>query len=249
MEVAGISADWCSVPAVVLRFCVTLVCMDPLAHPGPSHVSRRWGWTVLFFLLLLADLYHAGVQYDSTPLDGDMPPGVMITWDVQKIFDDPLGIQVIRTGYGHANPNRFFCHWGFANYFRTAPRLLQQLVDPLQSVYLACALLKIFVHVGIALLLALFARSRAGGGWSALLLLMFLISPLFQIEHYRMSIGIIDQSVTYTFFYGLPALGFLLLLWCFHLLLSDRPLRPFPRVLLFLFTLAFRSSFPFPVHW
>ena len=218
--------------------------MGNTEHPKPSYAKFSPWLTLLFVSLLFADLHHAGSQYYATPLDGDMPPGILITWDVQKIFDDPLGFDVVRRGYEHANPNRFFCHWAFARYFQVAPLLLQHFVDPLPSVYLACMLIKLLIHAGLVLLLALFVRCRTGGGWSALVLLALLAAPLMQIEGYRLSIGIIDQSLTYTFFYALPALGFLLLLWCFHLLLNNPPAHALRMALLYFFTLGLSLVLP-----
>jgi hypothetical protein len=218
--------------------------MDPGTPTRPSVTLLQWACTIGFLVLFLADVYHAGTQYYSTPLDGDMNSGILITWDVQKILDDPLGFRVISTGHGHANPNRYFCHWGFASYFRGAPFLLQRWMDPLQSVYLSCALLKVFIHAGLVLMLGLFVRSREGAGWMSLPLLMVLVGPLLQVEHYRDSIGIIDHSTTYAYFYALPALGFLVLVGCFHLLFRDSPLPPLLRTLVFVFTLCLSLILP-----
>ena len=218
--------------------------MGGIAHLKPPHAPLGPWWTILLSLLLFADLYHAGSQYYATPLDGDMPPGILITWDVQKIFDDPLGINVVRNGYEHANPNRFFSHWAFAMYFQVVPLLLQHFVDPLDSVYIACTLMKLFIHLGLVLLLALFVRSHTGGGWIALIFLAVLTTPLFQIGHYRQAIGIIDQSITYTFFYALPALGLLALMWCFQRLIQDPPGHPARKALLLLITLGLSFVLP-----
>ena len=218
--------------------------MQAIGYPKPPYVSANKLWWVLLSLLLFADLYQAATQYYTTPLDGDMPSGILITWDVQKIFDDPLGFNVISSGYGHANPNRYFCHWAFARYFQKAPLLLQHFVDPIQSVYLACALVKMVIHVGLLFFLALFVRSRTAGTWQDLLVLALLLTPLMQIGHYCQAIGIIDQSITYTFFYALPTLGILILIWCIHRLLQTPPVSPTRRNMLLVFTFGLSIVLP-----
>jgi len=61
-----------------------------------------------FLLLLLVDLTISFCQYYHTPMDGDMAAGIVPNWDVQKILDDPFGVGVMQSGFGHPNPNKVY---------------------------------------------------------------------------------------------------------------------------------------------
>jgi hypothetical protein len=166
-----------------------------------------------FFLLLLTDLSYSFVQHLSMPLDGDMAGGIVPAQDVKPVLHDPFGISVITENAIYPNPNRFFAHWTFFNYFNYVPLWLQHLVDPIDSVYLACAIAKIVIQILILTLLALYITGKQKILNTDFLLAALLIVPLFQTNGYRSYMGIIDPSITYTFFYALPCA--LLLLFYF----------------------------------
>lgn len=119
---------------------------------------------------------------------------------------------MLTTGEKHVNPNRFFAHFFFKEYMRKVPIFLQKLTDPITSVYLSCALMKIMIHF-----LVIYILSSLISGTKNILDLKFLISatlivPLIQANGYWGHIGINDHSITYTFFYALPVVILMLYL-------------------------------------
>jgi len=146
------------------------------------------------------------------PLDGDMTDIILPTptRGYYHVLYDPLGLNVLLKNEVYANPNRFFAHWTTSKYFLNVPLWLQHFVDPIDSIYLSVAIAKIIVQILILYLLAVFISNRRNLLNLDFLIAAIIITPLFQTSGFSRSIGIIDQSVIYTFFYALP-LGLLLL--------------------------------------
>ena len=127
------------------------------------------------------------------------------------------------------------------------PIWLQNFVSPIDSVYLASAIAKISIQILIMSLLAFCITARQKIFSSNFLIAAILIVPLFQTNGYRSYMGIIDPSITYTFFYALP---------CVILLLFYLPFfydsnfgttikkKPFTRILLFVmaFVIVFNGA-------
>ncbi|WP_116107791.1 hypothetical protein [Lewinella sp. IMCC34191] len=172
---------------------------------------RRWLFA-LIPVLVLADTAYSFLQYYHHPLDGDVAWNLVPASEVLSVLADPFGVSTWLEGQIYPNPNRFFCHWSFRAYFLHFPVWLQHFTDPVSSVYLAAAMARIGTQL---LLVALFVRVVTGhwklssrGWWVTALLFI----PFFQANGYRSHIGIVDPSVTYTFFYALPAALLLLFL-------------------------------------
>ncbi len=166
----------------------------------------------ILFLFLLTDVGYSFMQHLGQPLDGDMAGGIVPANDVKPVLNSPFGIDIILKNQIYPNPNRFFSHWIFKEYFNSIPLFLQKFAEPIDSIYLSCAIAKIIIQIVLIFLLA-----AAISGTKNLLKLDFmiatiLVTPLFQANGYRGYMGIIDQSTTYTFFYALP---FVLLLLYF----------------------------------
>ncbi len=172
--------------------------------------SRQLLPIVLLFLLGL-DTAYAFLQYFYQPLDGDMAWNLVPAAEVRPILSDPLGWKALTQRAEYPNPNRFFSHWLFREYLLGMPLLLQRFVGPITSVYLAAALAKIAVHLGLIGLLARAINGPARKDWLSWLTAACLLAPFFQSGEFRSHIGIVDASTTYVFFYALPA-GLLLLL-------------------------------------
>ena len=195
-------------------------------------LTRPLTW--LLALLVLLDLLYSASQHYRQPLDGDVAAIVLPAPAYAPVLHDPFGVRVLRTGQGHAGPNRFFAHATELLYLRAVPGWLQRLVLPINSVYLACALLKTAVQALLLFLLARYAGQvkagppeRAAGQTRDFWLAAALLAPLFQTAGYQGQMGIIDRSITYSFFYALPLSLLLALLWPFFAAwASGRPLRP-----------------------
>ena len=166
---------------------------------------RKAQFLILFLIFfLVGDLTYSFLEYYHTPIDGDLTSGVVFNEHVQKIFDDPLGFKMLLTGDKHINPNRFFSHIFQKEYMQAVPLWLQNFTDPITSVYLSCALLKMFVH-----LLFLFILSGMISGTfnilkKSFLIVAVLIVPFIQVNGYWGHMGINDRATTYVFFFALP---------------------------------------------
>ena len=158
----------------------------------------------LLFILLITDLSYSFVQHLKMPLDGDMAECILPSKELQKIFEDPLGLTVISKNAVYPNPNRFFGQWTYSKYFKHLPSTLQNIVSPIESIYLSCAIAKIIIQIGLLILLAFYITGTRKIFNTAFLLAIIIIVPLFQTNGYRSYMGIIDPSITYTFFYALP---------------------------------------------
>lgn len=161
-------------------------------------------YVLLLISLLLCDIGYTFLQNYYTPFDGDMAGGIVPAPDVKPVLEHPLGFKIFTWHSTYPNPNRFFCHWSFYEYFHHVPLLLQNFTNPVDSAYLSCALAKTLIQVVIIFLLSLFI---SGGIFNVdFFVAAVLITPLFQTNGYRSYMGIIDPSTTYTFFYALPAI-------------------------------------------
>jgi hypothetical protein len=166
-------------------------------------MTRRIIYSILL-LLFLADAGFSFIQHYTTPLDGDMAGGIVPANDVKQILDHPVGINVITKNQIYPNPNRFFSHWMFKEYFNRIPLLLQKFVDPIESIYLSCAIAKIIIQISLIFLLAMSISGAKNILKMDFMIAVILVTPLFQTNGYRGYMGIIDLSTTYTFFYALP---------------------------------------------
>ncbi len=161
-------------------------------------------FTLFIVFLLSGDLTYSFLQYYHSPLYGDLEGGILPNEDVQKIIDDPFGVQMLKTGEKHINPNRFFSHFFFMKYLQGFPLFLQNFVKPIQSVYLSSAIFKIIVQFLFIYFLSVFITGEGNVFNKKFLIGAILITPLFQTYGYNGNMGIIDKSIAYSFFYALP---------------------------------------------
>jgi hypothetical protein len=163
---------------------------------------------IIFFI----DVAYSFYQHYHMPLLGDMADIIIPTptKGYYKVLHDPFGMSVLLKNEVYPNPNRFFAHWTTSSYFLYVPLILQKFVNPIDSIYLSCAVSKIIIQLLIIYLLAVFISNTKNIFKLELLIAVILVAPLFQTSGYNRAMGIIDQSVIYAFFYSLP-LGLLLL--------------------------------------
>ena len=172
---------------------------------------RRFLYSIFVFLLLV-DIGYSFVQHLGQPLDGDMS-GLIVPADyIKPVLNSPLGLDVIIKNHSYSNPNRFFCHWMFFKYFNTIPFYLQKFVQPIDSMYLSCAIIKTIIQILLIFLMAFIVSGTRKILNMNFIIAAILITPFFQTNGYYLYMAIIDPSITYTFFYALPCLIFLLYL-------------------------------------
>ncbi|RYF87639.1 MAG: hypothetical protein EOO03_10290, partial [Chitinophagaceae bacterium] len=161
----------------------------------------------VFYLLLaflLLDTIFSFIQYLHLPLDGDMVGIILPSPWYEQVMKDPFAISVFTKGENYAATNRFFAHWTMATYFKTMPFFVQKFTDPINSLYISCAIVKIALHIFVLWLLATYIVTTLHLKKRYLVLAAALIAPFFQGSHFYGQIGLMDRSVTYIFFYLLP---------------------------------------------
>ncbi|UOQ72571.1 hypothetical protein [Hymenobacter cellulosilyticus] len=178
-------------------------------------MRKQYLWLALAVFILL-DTSFSFWQHLNVELDGDMAAIILPAPWYSQVLQDPLGLGVLLKNEVYAAPNRFFAHQLLSSYFKTVPLALKAFVSPIESVYLASALLKTGVQLLLLLVLAAYIRVAAKVGWPQLLLAAALLVPLFHTSGYNMQMGIIDKSVTYTVFYALPMGLLLVFFWPFY---------------------------------
>jgi hypothetical protein len=165
----------------------------------------------LFLILaVLGQLFFSFYKYFEMNLDGDMPEVILPTESYKRVLTDPLGFAVLLKGETYNVPNRFFPHWQMYAYFRSVPLCLQSFLDPIASVFWSVALAKLFMHGLILYFLSVWASGTYSWRDPKFLLLVALISPLFQSSGAdRYALGIIHEAPTYAIFYSFALAGIL----------------------------------------
>lgn len=184
--------------------------------------------TGVLLVFVLADLVFTYWQNYLLPLDGDMVAVTFPSPFYSQVLQDPFGWTVLTKNAVYAAPNRFFAHASVYYYWRYVPLLLHAVVDPISSMYAASALFTTVMQASFLLLLALYIRRASGEprGWLGFGVAAALLAPLFQRHGYYQQLGLHDLSITYTFFYALPLVLVLVLLWPFFRAACQRqPLR------------------------
>lgn len=165
---------------------------------------------VLIFVAFVFDTSYSFLQFYNTPFDGDMAGGIVPADHVLPVLNNPLGYEVFFADEPYANPNRFFSHWSFYTYFKKFPLLISNFTDPITSAYFSAAFAKTAIQIFLIYLLGGLVLGGFNVFRNRFLLSILFIFPFFQANGYRSYMGIIDDSMTYTFFYALP-FSFLLL--------------------------------------
>jgi hypothetical protein len=188
-------------------------------------MKKTWLLAVLV-LAVLADLVLTYVQHTQLPLDGDLAAIVVPRADYAPVLHDPFGWTVLTTDGWYSAPNRFFSHIALREYCLRVPLLLQAFTAPIASVYMAVALLSAGVQALLLYVLAWYATGTQRLSSWRLWLAMALMAPFFQTVGYDGQMAVVDNSFTYTFFYALPLLALLVLLWPLYRAAShQQPLR------------------------
>ncbi len=185
-------------------------------------------------IFILSDIAFSFYQHYHTALGGDLAQIVVINPEQgdYQVLEDPLGL----TNETYSNPNRFFAHWFTSSYFKNIPLLLQEFVNPITSVYLATALLKMSIQLIMISLLTVFITGQFNLLKPINLLGAAIITPLFQTHGFNRYMGVIDQSIVYTLFYALPFCLILLFYLPIYLKINQKAkkITPFVFVILLL---------------
>ncbi len=157
-------------------------------------------------LLILANLVFAFFQHYHCILDGDMAQAVLPSAQYIHVLHDPLGLDVLIKGEHYPATNRFVLHWSLSKYFKTVPLLFQYFTNPIDSIYLSCALAKTAFQALLLYVLAVYISGRYRIFNKDFLVGALILTPLFQTCGYVWDIGIIDPPISYAFSYAYSVL-------------------------------------------
>lgn len=192
-------------------------------------IFKNRALTVLFLLFVILNGVLAFWQYSNDCIDGDLTAIVVPFEGYQKVLDDPFGFSALCNGEIYAAPNRFFAHFSMREYFLVIPALLQKInISPIASVYLSCALIKFLAQMLVVLAIWLYIKNISSVYKGKMLFVFVLLLPLFQTggfginflnlqEGFGVQMGLVDHSITYSFFYIVPISFFLFFLYPFYL--------------------------------
>ncbi len=174
-------------------------------------------WYLIIFILLICDIIYTFLQnYYSMTLDGDMCSIIMPSDGYKKILTDPFGFNVLFNHDYYPATNRFFIHWFMQLYFHNIPFLFQNIATPIDSIYLSLSFARTLIQVLIIYLLSNYISESKNIFNKKFLITAFLITPFFQVGGYSNWMGITYNSISYTFFYGLPFIFILLFFLPFY---------------------------------
>lgn len=157
----------------------------------------------LLITLLFTDIVFSFIQHYHLPLEGDMACIIVPSDGYKQLMSDPFGFGALK-GDIYPGTNRFFAHWTMATYYKIAPFVCQWVINPIDSIYLSNTIAKTGIQILIILLLSFYITRTWRIFSKDFLITAILITPLFQTFGFNSYIGIIDKSITYTFFYVLP---------------------------------------------
>ncbi|MEZ5006917.1 MAG: hypothetical protein R2753_02065 [Chitinophagales bacterium] len=167
--------------------------------------------SVFILLFIVADSIYSFQQYYQLPLDGDIAPIVAPSNHYSSVLKDPFGISVIKDHNEYAATNRYFSHITMIGYFKNFHLLLSSIFkDKIKALYVSMALFNTAIQLLLLIVLAVYVCGHIRFWKASFLMAAAILIPFFQVNGFYESIGIIDKSVTYTFFYALP-MGLLLI--------------------------------------
>ncbi len=157
----------------------------------------------LVCVFIIYDTFRSFNQHLHMTLDGDLAFNVLPADEFKKAMKDPFAFSAVFNDEHYLATNRAFAHWTMYIYFQSVPFVFQEFCTPLDSIYLSSALAKILFQLLIAYMLVIYAKPKIVRPIN-LLLGLSIILPMFQTGGFNSQMGIIDQSITYSFFYALP---------------------------------------------
>lgn len=191
-----------------------------------SHSILYRSIVALAVCFILFELYYAFQQYFHSPFDGDFLPIYLPTDNYRQVLQDPFGFELLKTKEMYSATNRFFSHFALIQWFNGGIKISEIFsLDPVKSLFVTSALFRWTIHIGLSLMILRYVRAFQKISFSQSILAYAFILSFFHFgTSSYMQIGMIDQAVTYTFFYGLPTLIISFFYWPFY----KRIFRPGP---------------------
>jgi len=206
---------------------------------------------LLLVVFLISDAIYSYNQHLHANIDGDLSSLVAPSNEYKKVLEDPFGFQVLKTKEMYPATNRHFAHYFTYVYFRKVPLWLQTFMTPVESLYSSAALAKSLIQTGLIIMLAAFISLPFSLNYKNTIYAAVLVTPFFQAAGFHEYMGVIDRSVSYTFFYALPSLLLLIFFFPYYKAAVEGRFQFHPVVKalwpLFIFILAFHGPLSPPV--
>lgn len=182
-----------------------------------SSVQKRSIFKYLILLLFLADTVYTFKQNYGKPIDGDLVEIILPCDYYTKVLTDPFGIDVLLHKERYYNTGRFFAHKTTQIWFTDVNKIIAVFFkDKVTALYVTSALFNTLVYILIVLLLALYINLFIDLRSFRFLLAILIIFPFIQIHGYSHNTAIIDEAITYTFFYGFLLCVLMIYLYPFY---------------------------------
>lgn len=176
----------------------------------------------LILILLLLDISYSYNQNSGSLIDGDVPNIVNPAPIYQKVLNDPLGISVLKDHQKYGATNRFSCHFMMRIWFLQVRDFFDLFFkDKIKCLYFTAAIFSTLVQLLITMLIGFFVCKSLKINSLKFIATCLIIAPFFQTNGFDSQIGIIDQCITYTFFYAF-SLALLLLYFLPFYIIEDR---------------------------
>jgi hypothetical protein len=168
----------------------------------------------LILLVLLLDTVYTFKQAYGKALDADIVQVVLPAEAYSKVLKDPFGFSVLFHHKSYAGTNRYFCHAAMYLWFRPVHSAVSFFFhDKVTALYVVSALFSALIYLLIVFLFASYSARRFSFSSKHFLISVLLAIPFIHLNGFNWNIGIIDNSVSYTFFYAFPLC--LLFIWFF----------------------------------
>ncbi|MBS1644909.1 MAG: hypothetical protein JST36_07725 [Bacteroidetes bacterium] len=203
----------------------------------------------LLLALVIVDLAYSGLQFYQATLDGDMALIILPSPPWAQVLHDPFGWDALIKGNVYAGAGRFVPHWSMYSFYHTVPFWLQYFMSPIDSIYWSGALAKVMIQAGLLYMISFYISGTGKIFNLKFLFAAILVLPLFQTFGYNDEMGLIDPSLTYSFFYGFASIWLLLFFLTFFLyFFHAQALRSGKLLLLFMLPLAWLVAFNGPLN-
>lgn len=164
---------------------------------------------IIPLILLIIDTGYSFIQHLNIVLDGDMADIILPSESCKQVFGDPLGLRALLFQEVYVAPNRFFALWITSVFFKTVPFIVQNFFNPVDSIYITCAIAKTATQLLLITVLSSYISRNRKIFSNEFLLSAVIVTPFF-FNYQYWKFGIIPWSISFTFSYALP-LGLLFL--------------------------------------
>lgn len=162
---------------------------------------------ITLIILLIVDFLFSTYQYYHFTICGDVTKlAAPIEW-YKEVLNDPFGWKAIRENVEYGGAGRYMAHESVVLWFKYANSLIRSFVqDPVVALFLTSASFVALLKILFLSLVVIYTKVTQRQCPISMIANMLLSIIFIQYHNFYGSIGIIDRSISYAFFYGLPIL-------------------------------------------